>query len=93
MLERPDDRYGTGRHPAALNFGDCLACARYDRVPLHREQVLAFSPFLYKCRNLVERFFSKISTSELLPRSTTRIPTNSLASVKLAALRVGLRAL
>ena len=30
------DRYGKGRHPAALNFGDCFAyaCARYYRVPL-----------------------------------------------------------
>ncbi|MCJ2032075.1 MULTISPECIES: type II toxin-antitoxin system VapC family toxin [Methylorubrum] len=30
------DRYGEGRHPAALNFGDCLAyaCARYYRLPL-----------------------------------------------------------
>jgi ribonuclease VapC len=30
------ERYGKGRHPAALNFGDCFAyaCARYYRVPL-----------------------------------------------------------
>lgn len=30
------DRYGKGRHPAALTFGDCFAyaCARYYRVPL-----------------------------------------------------------
>lgn len=30
------DRYGKGRHPAALNFGDCFAyaCARHHRVPL-----------------------------------------------------------
>lgn len=30
------DRYGKGRHPAALNFGDCFAyaCARHARVPL-----------------------------------------------------------
>jgi ribonuclease VapC len=29
-------RYGKGRHPAALNFGDCFAyaCARHHRVPL-----------------------------------------------------------
>lgn len=28
--------YGKGRHPAALNFGDCFsyACARYHNVPL-----------------------------------------------------------
>jgi ribonuclease VapC len=30
------DRFGKGRHPAALNFGDCFAyaCARLARVPL-----------------------------------------------------------
>ena len=30
------DRYGKGRHPAALNFGDCFAyaCARHAGVPL-----------------------------------------------------------
>ena len=29
-------RYGKGRHPAALNFGDCFAyaCARYYKMPL-----------------------------------------------------------
>lgn len=30
------DRYGKGRHPARLNFGDCFAyaCARHLNVPL-----------------------------------------------------------
>ena len=30
------ERFGKGRHPAALNFGDCFAyaCARHFRVPL-----------------------------------------------------------
>ena len=29
-------RFGKGRHPAALNFGDCFAyaCARHHRMPL-----------------------------------------------------------
>ena len=29
-------RYGKGRHPAALNFGDCFAyaCAKHHKVPL-----------------------------------------------------------
>lgn len=29
-------RYGKGRHPVALNFGDCFAyaCARHHKVPL-----------------------------------------------------------
>src|SRR5262249_10827756 len=30
------DRYGKGRHPARLNFGDCFAyaCARHFKLPL-----------------------------------------------------------
>lgn len=30
------DRFGKGRHPASLNFGDCMAyaCARHYRLPL-----------------------------------------------------------
>jgi ribonuclease VapC len=30
------ERYGKGRHPAALNFGDCFAyaCARHAKLPL-----------------------------------------------------------
>lgn len=30
------ERFGKGRHPAALNFGDCFAyaCARHFRLPL-----------------------------------------------------------
>ena len=30
------DRFGKGRHPAALNFGDCFAyaCARFAEAPL-----------------------------------------------------------
>ncbi len=33
---RAHARYGKGRHPAALNFGDCFAyaCARHARSPL-----------------------------------------------------------
>ena len=58
-----------------------------------RKQVLAFSPLLYKYRNLVERFFSKIKHFRAVATSYDKDPDNFLASVKLAALRVWLRAL
>ena len=57
-----------------------------------RKQVLAFSPFLYKCRNLVERFFSKIKHFRAVATRYDKDPANYLASVKLAALRIWLRA-
>lgn len=36
LAVRAFERFGKGRHPAALNFGDCFAyaCARHYRVPL-----------------------------------------------------------
>lgn len=59
----------------------------------NRKQVLAFSPFLYKYRNLVERFFSKIKHFRAVATRYDKDPDNFLASVKLAAIRVWLRTL
>ena len=59
----------------------------------NRKQVLAFSPFLYKYRNLVERFFSKIKHFRAVATRYDKDPGNFLASVKLAAIRVWLRTL
>ncbi len=58
-----------------------------------RKRVPAFSPFLYKYRNLVERFFSKIKHFRAVATRYDKDPDNFLASVKLAALRVWLRTL
>ncbi|GLS49535.1 hypothetical protein GCM10007885_23840 [Methylobacterium gnaphalii] len=56
------------------------------------KQVLAFSPFLYKHRNLVERFFSKIKRFRAVATRYDKDPDSFLASVKPAALQVWLRA-
>jgi uncharacterized protein (DUF1810 family) len=66
------------------------AWANVKPIP-NREQVLAFSPFLYKYRNLVERFFSKIKHFRAVATRYDKDPDNFLASVKLAALRIWLR--
>jgi transposase len=50
-------------------------------------------PVLYKYRNLVERFFSKIKYFRAVATRYDKDPNNFLASVKLASLRVWLRAL
>lgn len=57
-----------------------------------RKEVLAFSPFQYKDRNLVERFLSKAKHFRAVATCCDKDPDNLLASVKLAALRVWLRA-
>ncbi|ONF46443.1 transposase [Methylobacterium radiotolerans] len=62
----------------------------------NRKRVPTFSPFLYKYSNLysnlVERLFSKIKHFRAVATRYDKDPDNFLASVKLAALRVWLRA-
>ena len=51
----------------------------------------AFSPFLYRYRNLVERFFNKIKHFRAIATRFEKHPENYLALVKLAATRIWLR--
>ena len=59
----------------------------------NRKQVLAFCRFLYKYRNRVERFFSKLKHFRAIATRYAKDPNNFLASVKLAAVRIWLRSL
>ncbi len=57
----------------------------------NRVNIPAFSAFLYRYRNLVERFFSKL---EHLPAVATRYEkhdTNCLALIKLASIEIWMR--
>jgi len=56
-----------------------------------RVNIPAFSPFLYRHRNLVERFFSKIKHFRAIATRYDKHDLNFLASVKLAALRIWMR--
>ena len=51
----------------------------------------AFSPFLYRYRNLVERFFNKIKHYRAIATRYEKRAANYLALVKLAAIRIWLR--
>ncbi len=57
----------------------------------NRKNVPAFSAFLYRYRNLVERFFSKIKHFRAVATRYDKDSGNYLASVKLAAIRIWLR--
>lgn len=59
----------------------------------NRKRVPAFCRFLYKDRNRVERFFSKLKHFRAVATRYDKDPNNFLASVKLAALRIWLRTL
>jgi transposase len=51
----------------------------------------AFSSFLYRSRNLVERFFNKLKHFRAVATRYEKYPENYLAVVKLASTRIWLR--
>jgi transposase len=51
----------------------------------------AFSPLLYRYRNLVERFFNKLKHFRAVATRYDKSPENFLASVKLASARIWMR--
>jgi transposase len=57
----------------------------------HRVNVPAFSPWLYRYRNLVERFFNRLKHSRAIATRFEKHDANYLALVKLAAARIWMR--
>ena len=57
----------------------------------HRKDIPAFSSFLYRYRNLVERFFNKIKHFRGVATRYDKRPENYLAGVKLASIRIWMR--
>ena len=56
-----------------------------------RVNIPAFSPFLYRFRNLVERFFSKLKHFRAIATRFEKHDANYLALVKLAAIKIWMR--
>jgi transposase len=56
-----------------------------------RVNIPAFSPFLYRFRNLVERFFSKLKHFRAIATRFERHDANYLGLVKLAAIKIWMR--
>lgn len=56
-----------------------------------RVNVPAFSPYLYRFRNLVERFFNKLKHFRAVATRFEKHDANYLALVKLAATRIWMR--
>jgi transposase len=57
----------------------------------NRVNVPAFSPWLYRYRNLVERFFNKLKHFRAIATRFEKHDANYLALVKLAATRIWMR--
>jgi transposase len=58
----------------------------------NRTEALCFSPYLYRARNLVERFFNKIKHCRRVATRYDKLAANYLAFIQLASIRVWLRA-
>lgn len=61
-------------------------------VRSNRKQRFAFSSWLYRQRNLVERFFNRLKQMRGLANRYDRRTDNFLAAIKLAAVRIWINA-
>ena len=57
----------------------------------NRKNIPAFSPYLYRYRNLVERFFNKLKHFRAVATRYDKRADNYLAGVKLASVRIWMR--
>jgi transposase len=57
----------------------------------NRKDPICFSPYLYKARNLIERFFNKIKHYRRIATRYDKLAENFLAALKLVAVRIWLR--
>ncbi|PDT55494.1 IS5/IS1182 family transposase, partial [Bradyrhizobium diazoefficiens] len=57
----------------------------------NRKDPICFSPYLYRARNLVERFFNRIKQCRRVATRYDKLAANYLAFIKLASIRIWLR--
>jgi len=69
----------------------CRGAGANIKPQTRRINKLAFSPFLYRCRNLVERFFNKLKHFRAAATRLEKHDANYLALLKLAASRIWMR--
>jgi transposase len=58
----------------------------------NRKDPICFSPYLHRARNLIERFFNKIKQCRRVATRYDKLAANYLAFIKLASIRICLRA-
>ena len=57
----------------------------------NRNEPICFSPYLYRARNLIERFFNKVKQCRRVATRYDKLAANDLAFVQLASIRLWLR--
>lgn len=58
---------------------------------VNRKDPICFSPWLYKARNVIERFFNKLKYFRRIATRYDKLGSTFLAMIKLAAIRLRLR--
>jgi transposase len=66
----------------------CLEEGRMGQHKSNRRDSICFSPYLYRARNRVERFFNKIKQCRRVATRYDRLAANYLAFVQLASIRL-----
>ena len=77
---------GSGSMPASKEHGRTFRRNEIAKNPI------CFSPYPYRARNLFERFFNKIKQCRRVATGYDKLAANYLAFVKLASIRIWLRA-
>lgn len=69
-----------------------IRCGAWANIPpkVNRKTPICFSKYLYRARNLVERFFNKIKHFRRIATRYDKLAENFLAALKLAAVRIWL---
>jgi transposase len=57
----------------------------------NRSEPICFSPYLYRARNLVERFFNKIKQCRRVATRYNKLAANYLAFIQFSSIRLWLR--
>jgi transposase len=60
--------------------------------PYNCKDPICFNPYLYRARNLIERFFNRIKQCRRVATRYDKLAANYLAFIKLASIRIWLRA-
>ena len=72
----------------SMGFYGASAQDRHGLKSLSAKDVFAFSPWVYRQRNLVERFFNRLKHYRGIATRYDKNPANFLAAVKLIAVRI-----
>ncbi|MBA8841022.1 transposase [Ochrobactrum sp. RH2CCR150] len=92
-------RSGLGRYYWQIALTTTTACAKVSKNEEHggcirpmpnRVNIPAFSPWFYKQRNAVERFFNKLKHFRAIATRYDKRGDNFLASIQLASIRISL---